>query len=405
MTRTLFAALFQALSSLVLHPLRSGLTALTVAFGTAVLIVLVSYGTGAPEATAHVLRNLGSTQIKVSPARRHGMGGRRIEIRYDDLDAIREACPSIGGMAAGYSPGMGAAAFGPTRSWPWASLKGVGHEFLDVANLDMLEGRWFQRSEELGRERVAVLNLPLAEGLFKGESPIDQWIETRGRRFRIVGVLYNAEEFAYSFYVPFSAALGLGDRSGRTVEFLSIKPVRPDLAEEALGELIAALAAIYSFDPEDEKVLRIEEQSGFINQVNAISTGLEWLVLTIAGVALVLGCLGAANVVGITVAERTGEIGLRKALGATPGSIRMQILTESLVLCLGGGVIGVVLGWFAVTALGPLGLSATVQIVPSADLNVLGLGLGVLILVGTVAGLPAANRAAGLDPAVSLRDA
>ena len=409
MTSRLRIAIGQAGSSLALHPLRSALTALTVTFGTAVLIVLVSYGSGAPAATGQVLRDLGSTQIKVSPAGRHGhggsRGGRRIEIRYDDLDAIREACPSIGGMAASYSPGMGGAAYGPTRSWPWASVKGVGSEYLEVAQLDMLEGRWFSRAEELNRERVAVLNLPLAEGLFKEGSPIGQWVETDGRRFRIIGMLYDAEAFAYSFYVPFSAALGLGNRSGRSVESLSIRPVRPDLAQEALGELKDALAALYSFDAEDTKVLRIEEQSGFISQVNAISTGLEWLVLTIAGVALVLGCLGAANVVGITVAERTSEIGLRKALGATPGSIRTQILTESLVLCVGGGGLGVLLGWFATTALGPLLLSPTVQIAPSADVAVLGFGLGVLILVGTVAGLPAANRAAGLEPTVSLHDA
>lgn len=409
MSAFLRATVGQALASLALHPLRSVLTALTVSFGTAVLIVLVSYGTGAPDATAQVLRNMGSTQIKVEPARARGfMGtskGRKIEIRYDDLEAIREACPSIGGMAAGYSPGRGGPCYSPNRSWPWASVKGVGFEYTKVASLDMLDGRWFTRSEEDSRDRVAVLNLPLAEGLFPEGSPIGQWIESNGRRFEVIGVLYDAEAFTYSFYVPFSAALGMGDRPGRTVEFLSIKPIRPELGAQAIGELKDALAALYSFDADDPKVLRIEEQTGFVAQVNAVSMGLEWLVLTIAGVALVLGCLGAANVVGITVQERMSEIGLRKAMGATPFRVRVQILTESLILCLGGGLFGVLLGFLAVTLLGPLSLGDTVEIAPRADLMVLGIGLSVLVLVGTVAGLPAANRAAEMDPAVSLRDA
>lgn len=399
----------EALRTLVTHPLRSTLTALTVTFGTAVLMVLVSYGTGAPDATAEVLRTMGSTQIKVQPARSWGPGsskrGRKIQIRYDDLDAIRDACPSIGKMAAGTSPGMGGPAYGPVRSWPWARVMGVGHEYVDVARLDIVAGRWFSRADEDGRARLAVLNVPLAEGIFPEGSPLGQWIETSGRRFEVIGVVNDPEAFAYSFYIPYSAAMALGGRGGRNVEWLSVQPVRPDLAREAIGEIRSAIAGLYQFDPDDESILTVEEQTGFIEQVNAVSKGLEWLILTIAGVALVLGCLGAANVVGITVAERTSEIGLRKALGATAGRVRGQVLFESLALCLAGGGLGVALGLFAVTALGPLRLGDTVRIEPRADVTVLAVGLFVLVLVGTFAGLPAANRAAGLDPAVSLRDA
>ncbi|MFG0320250.1 MAG: ABC transporter permease, partial [Planctomycetota bacterium JB042] len=351
----------------------------------------------------------GTTQIKVKPARSWGPGGsnrgRKIQIRYDDLDSIREACPSVGKMAAGTSPGMGGAVFGPSRSWPWARVMGVGHEYVDVARLDVVDGRWFTRRDEEGRLRVAVLNVPLAEGLFPEGSPLGQWVESSGRRFEIIGVVNDPEAFAYSFYIPYTAALTLGDRGGRNVEWISVQPVRPDLAREAIGEMRDAIGSLYSFDPDDESILSVEEQTGFIEQVNAVSRGLEWLILTIAGVALVLGCLGAANVVGITVAERTSEIGLRKALGATSGRVRGQVLIESLALCLGGGGLGVALGMFAVLALGPLQLGDTVRIEPRADVTVLSVGLGVLVMVGTFAGLPAANRAAALDPAVSLRDA
>src|SRR5690606_28722976 len=127
------------------------------------------------------------------------------------------------------------------------------------------------------RLRVAVLNVPLAEGLFPEGSPLGQSIETSGRRFEIIGVVNDPEAFAYSFYIPYSSAIALGTR-GRNVEWLSVQPVRPDLAREAIAEMREAIASLYSFDPADESILTVEEQTGFIEQVNTVSKGLEWLI-------------------------------------------------------------------------------------------------------------------------------
>jgi putative ABC transport system permease protein len=308
-------------------------------------------------------------------------------------------------MSPGYSPGMGSGVWAPKRSWPWAGLRGVGSEYVDVADLEMIEGRWFSPADEANREKVAVLNLPLKEGLFGTESPLGEWVESRGRRFTIIGVVWDPEAFGYSFYVPYSATFGLGSSSGKSVDWLSVKPLRPDLAAEAVNEIRQALGTLYNFDPSDKNAVRINEETEFIAQVDGVAAGLRGLILTISLVALVLGCLGAANVVGITVQERVAEIGLRKALGATPRMIQGQILAESLLLCVGGGILGVALGWLAVLALGPLSLSTTIAVAPKIDPPLLLTGLAVLVMVGTVAGLPAARRAALLDPAVSLRDA
>lgn len=401
------SVLGQATASLAMHPLRSILTATTVAFGSAVLFVLVSYGTGAPAATAAMLRRMGSTQIQVEPRWTQGPGGggrrgRRIHIRYDDVPAIRAACPSVESMAAACQPADGPV-FGPTRSWPWADLLAVEHDYKDVASLDVLEGRWFTEEEEANHERVVVLNLPLALGLFQGDSPVGQWIDGDGRRFKVIGVHFDAKVFAYSMYTPYASAFGLGD-GGRDVETITVKPKRPDLTPDVIREVRRAVATMYHFDPDDPTALRIEEQSGFISRVNAVSAGLEGLVLTIAAVALVLGCLGAANVVGITVVERRSELGLRRAVGATRLRIECEVLAESLVLSLLGGLAGAGLGWIAVTALGPLRLPGSILIGPRADATLLSLGLFLLLFVGAIAGLPAASRAAQLDPVEALRD-
>ena len=111
--------------------MRSTLTALSVSFGAAALYVLLSYATGVPETTASILRSMGSKEYIVEPKRSRGMGGgsrggRSVRIRYSDLPTIRQACPSIDGMAPAYRPGRGGPVFSTSRSWPWATVMGVG---------------------------------------------------------------------------------------------------------------------------------------------------------------------------------------------------------------------------------------------------------------------------------------
>lgn len=400
----------EAMSSLLAHPLRSALTALSVTFGAAVLYILLSYATGVPKTTGDLLRSMGSKEFVVEARRSRGSGGagtrggRRLRIRYADLPALREACPSIGGLAPAYRPGRGGPVFATNRSWPWANVTGVGEEYREVTDMNISLGRWFTKAEELGAEEVAVVSLPLVDGMFEGRSPIGKSIDAHGRRFEVIGVFESKATFAYSLLVPYPTAMEMGDDGGRYVSHIAFAPRRPDLAKEAIAEIRSALGTIYSFDPTDTRAIDIKENTAFVEQVEAVSLGLEGLVLTIAALALVLGCLGAANVVGISVAERTSELGLRKALGATAGRIRAEVLSETLLLCLAGGGLGVALGSLAVAGLGPLAFTEQARLVPRVDGLLLGLSFLVLVLSATVAGLPAAGRAARLDPVQALRD-
>lgn len=405
----MWSILSEAWGSLSSHRLRSSLTALSVTFGASVLFLLMSYGTDVPTATAEMLQRMGSTEFIVEPERTSGpggsaRGGRRIQIRYDDVPAIREACPSIAGLAASYDPTRGQPVFTAKRSWPWATVDGVSSEYAEVTGLRILQGRWFTPEEEANAVDVALLNAPLAEGLFDGRSPLGEFIDFGSRRFTIIGVYETEATFAYGLYIPYTTSMDLGETGGRFVSAIAFRPRSPDLAKAAVSEIRQALASLYSFDPDDPRALDIKENTAFIDRVRSVSMGLEWLVLTIAGLALVLGCLGAANVVGIAVSERTAELGLRKALGAKQGRLRAEVLAETLILCVGGGGLGVVVGAVLTRWLGPLELSEAATLVPSVDGTSLAASLVVLVITATVAGLPAANRAARLDPVQALRE-
>ena len=190
---SLGSILRQAWESLAGHPLRSALTALSVTFGASVLFVLLSYATGVPEATGSILRSLGSKEFLVEPSRARGFfggnrGGRQVRIRYSDLEAIRDGCPSIEAIAPAYSPGRGGPVFASNKSWPWARLTGVGHAYRAVTDLSILSGRWFTEEEELNAEDVCLVSKPLIDGMLDGRPPLGESIDCRGRRYRILGV-------------------------------------------------------------------------------------------------------------------------------------------------------------------------------------------------------------------------
>lgn len=403
----LLSTLREAMGSLLSHPLRSVLTGASVTFGAAVLIILLSYAGGFPDTTGDMLRGLGSKEFIIEPRRRRGpaagRSGRRVQIRYSDMPAIREACPSVEALAPTYRPGRGGPVFSEDRSWPWANLTGVGYAYREVTDLKIVQGRWFSREEEQLAEEVGLISLPLSEGMFDGRSAIGKTLDAFGRRFRIIGVFESNASFAYSLFVPYPTSMDMGDTGGRFVSQLAFSPRRPDLAKDAIREMRAALTVLYSLDPEDDSALDVKENTAFAEKIEAVSLGLETLVIVIATIALVLGCLGAANVVGIAVTERTGELGLRKALGATSGRLRAEVVSETLILCMAGGALGVGLGAACIRLLGPLSFSENAVLVPRIDTTQLATASLLLVVTATLASLPAANRAARLNPVEALR--
>jgi putative ABC transport system permease protein len=394
-----------ALRSLGQRPLRAVLTVLGFTLSMAIAAVLIATGEGLEKSVASILRTLGEGQVVATPGRTTGVGGvrrsgRTIQIRYEDAADLSEALPSFSGVAPFFDlRGGGAASY--RFSIPFSPVRAVGRGYLDVRGTDLVDGRWFNEEEEEEGRWVTVLNEGLRKMIFHDEPAVGRWVEWRGRRLDVVGVVRDDALFPYILFIPYETVKQLSD--SRTITGLVARP-RPGVDwSRAIAELRRVIAGLGGFDAGDENAIEIEDNSEFTRRVAVLSAALRVLVWTIAGVSLLLGGLGVANMMAIGVAERTREFGLRKAIGATREAIFAQVLVEALVVLFTGGLLGGAVGAAAVSALPDLQISSTYLAEVRFDLVsalFCAAGLG---LVGTLAALIPARRAAALPAAEALR--
>ncbi len=394
-----------AAADLAARPLRAVLSIASFSIGIGIAVVLVAAGGGLRAAVTDILRAMGEGQIMATPGRTTGIGGQRrsgrpIRLRFEDMIGIAERLPSLEGIAP-YFDLHGGGVSSRRFSIPFAPARAVVHGYRDVRRLPVCEGRWFSAAEEEEGRWVAVLNKGLRDVLFPGMDPIGQWIEWRTRRMMVVGVVRDDALFPYIFLLPYRTVSQTADT--RYISGLIARP-RPSAGwSRAAAELRRVLAGIGGFDPADEHAVEIEDNREFTARVQAVTTALHGLVMTIALVCLLLGGLGVANMMVIAVTERTREIGLRKAIGATPRTIFVQVLCESLAIILAGGALGIGAGAAACAAVGRIAMSeayaAEIRFDPLAAL----ISVAGLAAVSILAGAIPARRAAALPAAEALR--
>lgn len=394
-----------ALADLAVRPLRSLLTLTSFAIGIAISLVLVAMGDGIQTAVTDILRSLGQGQIAITPGRTTGMGGQRragrqVRLRYEDIENIGASLPSLSGIAA-YFDLRGGGASSWRYSIPWSPVRAVDRSYVEVRQIPILEGRWFSELEEEEGRWVTVLNEGLSRIVFPDGGAVGQWVEWRGRRMTVVGVVRDEALFPYILFVPYRTVSQMAD--ARYISGLIARPAPGEPWSRALGELRRVLGGLAGFEPNDPNALELEENSEFTNKVDRVTTALHALIITIAIVSLLLGGLGVANMMVIAITERTREIGLRKALGATPQIIFLQVLCEALAILSAGGAAGLAMGALACSWVGQLPMSTKYE--ADVKINLLSalvsfLGLAV---VAVLAGVLPARRAAALPAAETLR--
>lgn len=396
-----------AVRALSRNKMRSVLTMLGIIIGVGAVIAMVSLGQGAQVMIQNQINSMGSNVLYVMPGNTVAGGaslgqGAANSLTDDDVEAIRREIPTI--VAA--SPvvrGSGQMVFG-NQNW-FVQIQGTNELFPQLRAWVVQQGEFFTEGDVLSAARVVVLGKTVADKLFPGLDPIGQSIRVRNLPFRVIGVLaakgqsmvgQDQDDTAVMPYTTVQKKL-LGQMIP-SINQAIVSAVSQDataVAQRQITGLLRQRHRIGAGDTDDFSVRNMSDVAATGQQMTAIMT---LLLGSIAAISLVVGGIGIMNIMLVSVTERTREIGIRMAVGARPNYIRLQFLTESLVLSLTGGIIGVIIGGsLAAFISGVLGFPTVVS-----TLSIM-VSFASATCIGIFFGYYPAHKAAALDPIEALR--
>lgn len=398
----------EALESLSANKLRSGLTILGIVIGVAAVIAMISIGRGAQNSITGSIEGIGTNLVFVF---RGGSEDVRNPKPITLGDAAAIADPFQAPSVARVSPILqGSATVSYGKESHTTTLSGVTPENAEVRNNRVSEGEFISEENILGQSSVAVIGPDTADKLFgRNQGLVGETIRIEGQPFRVIGVLQSKGGSGFSneddrVLVPLTTAqLRLLHRSTRDrIDLILAQAVSPEAVPQASEEIAAILRTRHrtAVGADDFTILTQED---FLSTVRTITGVLTIFLGGIAAISLLVGGIGIMNIMLVSVTERTREIGLRKALGARRIDILVQFLTESSMLSLIGGLVGIGLGWVISEVVGRIAAANNAAITPAIGLDTILMATLFSTAVGLFFGLYPANRAAGLEPVEALR--
>ncbi|MEK7608878.1 MAG: ABC transporter permease [Patescibacteria group bacterium] len=394
----------ETLAALSANKIRSGLTILGIVIGIGSVIAMVSIGEGAKTQIQSSIESLGSNLLTVLPGVvQPGRGivssgrGAAQTLANEDSETI-QALDGVATVAPEVSRRFQIVA--PTGNNTNTTVTGADANFMSVRNLTLAEGFFITESGVRGLGREAVLGATVARDLFgEGAEAVGETIRINKINFRVTGVLAAKGGFGFSgpddmVIVPITTM----QKILAGVDYLStisVSVADKNRMNEVRDNINIVLSEKHRVDEPDFSIISQEDILGTLSQV--INTFTVFLA-SIAGISLVVGGIGIMNMMLTTVTERTREIGLRKAIGATKSDINRQFLAEAVLLTFIGGFLGIILGWaisFTVTALG--------LVQTQVSLYSVFLAFGVSAAIGIIFGYYPARQAASLNPIDALR--
>ena len=381
-----------ALRSISTNKLRAMLTMLGIIIGVAALVVLVSLVSGATTSVTDAVSSIGSDLLTVTISDDKGL-----PVHLDDLDSWVTEMESVGGMAPSASASVTGKYGADSASF---TLYGTTPSYYRIEGLQLALGRFLNRADVENSTRVCVINNAAASNLIGFTDCIDQELSFNGMKYTVIGVLSEEENLLSSMYsgrmiayIPYTSLQRLSSTQTDdiTTFVVSSSDGTPmEQTEEAIREKLNE-----RFE-EDEDAYSVTSMNVMESAMSSITSILSILLGGIAGISLVVGGIGIMNIMLVTVTERTREIGIRKAIGASRGTILMQFLMEAVVLCMLGCAIGIFLSWSILRIAAVVVSSLSIRFTLNGTVVVIAVVF--CFLIGVIFGLYPANKAAKMKP-------
>lgn len=399
-----------SLDAIRTHRMRSGLTMLGILIGIAAVILTVGLGQGAQQAVTAQIDALGTNLLVVTPGSTtsstgiRGGSGSASTLTLSDANALgaKQVAPDIAAVAPSTSRSE-ALTVGATN-WT-TSVVGSTPSWLSVRARTVSEGRFLTDADETGDAAVTVLAPTTAQELFGNADPVGNQVTINNIPFTVVGVLSSAGSSASSneddqAVVPISTAADriFGGSTRTSVQDIYVEASSADTLSAAYQEADQELLNLHHITDAASADFSIASQQSLLSTATSVSKTLTILLGGVAAISLLVGGIGVMNIMLVSVTERIREIGLRKAIGASPVAIRRQFLVEASVLGLTGGLLGALLGIVGAMVL-PHFISQTITVSPTATIG----AIVTAICIGLAFGVYPATRAARLAPIEALR--